>query len=122
MPWSKASTVQTPKPNARPSAAVPTSDTVRRAALSASWALDQRVARRRLALRWLLWAWWRVGLPVLLALALAVWLLWQMPLSGLPAWLKPTANSVHATMTNASRLLSATSSFPSENALHGKEP
>jgi len=123
MPWSKRSSTPKSNPDTRHSVAVPSSDTVRQAALRASWARDHRVARRRLAFRWLLWAWWRIGLPVLVALALAVWwLLWQMPLSGLPAWLKPMATSVHSSVTNASRLLSATSSLPSENALHSKEP
>ncbi len=75
MPWSKNPPTQTPSPTPRGRAAVPTSEAIRRAALGASWARDHRVARRRLALRWLLWAGWRIGLPVLIALAVAAWLL-----------------------------------------------
>jgi hypothetical protein len=101
---------------------VPSSDTVRRAALSASWARDRRVARRRLALRWLFWAWWRIGLPVLLALALAVWLLGRMPPANVPAWLKPVATSVPFNLSNSREKLPVPASPPSENAPHGKEP
>lgn len=47
-------------------------DALRQAALRSSWARDQRVARRRLALRWLAWAFWRYGIAILLVVAVAV--------------------------------------------------
>jgi hypothetical protein len=122
MPWPKASSTPTSNPNARHPAAVPSSDTVRRTALSASWARDRRVARRRLAFRWLFWAWWRIGLPVLLTLALAVWLLGQMPPANVPAWLKPVAASIPFNLSNSREQSPAPTSLPSENAPHGKEP
>jgi len=121
MPWQKASSTPTPNPSVQRPAAVPSSDTVRQAALSASWARDRRVARRRLAIRWLFWAWWRFGLPVLLALALAVWLLGQMPPANMPAWLKPMTASVPFNLSNSSKKPPTTTSPPSENAPHGKE-
>jgi uncharacterized BrkB/YihY/UPF0761 family membrane protein len=95
---------------------------VRQAALNASWARDRRIARRRLAFRWLFWAAWRIGLPVLLALALALWLLGQIPPASMPLWLKPMAASVPFSWSNSSKKPPATTSPPSENALHGKEP
>jgi len=49
----------------------PDAEALRQAALRASWARDRRVARRRLALRWLAWAFWRYGLALLLVLTLA---------------------------------------------------
>jgi hypothetical protein len=122
MPWPETSSALTPHPNARQPAAVPSSDTVRRAALSASWARDRQVARQRLALRWLFWAWWRIGLPVLLTLALVVWLLGQMPPASVPTWLKPLTASVSFNVPNSSEKSPATALPSSENALHGKEP
>jgi hypothetical protein len=80
------------------------------------------VARRRLALRRLLWAGWRIGLPLLLALAFAVWVLWPVPPAAMPAWLKPTAASVHFTMTKSRASQPPTPSLPSDKAVHGKEP
>ena len=126
MPWPKASSTPTSNRSVRHAAAIPGSDTVRRAALSASWARDRQVARRRLALRWLLWASWRIVLPVLLALVLAlvltVWLLGQMPPENMPAWLKPVATSMPFSLSNSGAKPPATASTPSENAPNGKEP
>ena len=104
----------TAQPKSSAPAAVPHSDTVRRAALSASWTRDRQVARRRIALRWLLWAWWRIGLPLMLVLLLG-WLvgwLWQAPASNAPAWLKPLVASAPP----------ATTPPLFQNAPHGKEP
>lgn len=53
-------------------------ETLRMAALRASWTRDRRVARRRVALRWLAWAFWRYGLALLLVLAIAASLAWWM--------------------------------------------
>lgn len=72
-------------------APAPTSDALRLATLQASWARDRQVARRRLAWRWLVWAWWRYLLPATAVLALSAWLAaWWLPqahqqLSRLPA-------------------------------------
>ncbi|HVZ42313.1 MAG TPA: hypothetical protein VHA82_00775 [Ramlibacter sp.] len=49
---------------------LPTSEELRRAALSASWRRDHTVRRRRLAWRWTAWACTRWGVPVMLCLAL----------------------------------------------------
>lgn len=126
MPWPKASSTPTPNLPVQHAAAVPSSDTVRRAALNASWARDRQVARRRLALRWLLWALWRIVLPVLLtlilALVLAVWLLGQMSPANTPAWLGPVTASVPFGLSNSTAKPPATASPPFENAPHGKEP
>ncbi|MDP2163064.1 MAG: hypothetical protein Q8K21_02385 [Hydrogenophaga sp.] len=76
MLWSRSAP---PAPPAAP-AHVPDAQALLRTALRASWQRDQRVGRRRLALRWMLWAFWRYGLPLLLVLtaAVAVWL-WLLP-------------------------------------------
>jgi hypothetical protein len=53
-------------------------NTLRQAALQNSWQRDQRVARRRLALRWVLWWLWKCRyylLAVCAVLALLVYLL-----------------------------------------------
>ncbi len=42
------------------------------AALYASWQRDQRVGRRRLAMRWVLWWLWKYGIYVLAVLAMLV--------------------------------------------------
>ncbi len=60
----------TPVPPDRP-APSPEPDPLRLAALRASWRRDRQVRRRRLAVRWLAWAFWRYGLAVLLVLATA---------------------------------------------------
>jgi hypothetical protein len=74
---------------------------VRLAALSASWSRDRQLGRRRLAWRWLLWGWWRFGLPLVLALALAAVLLLRLPPSSVPSWLTPVVSNL--------RLIAATS-------------
>jgi len=57
----------------------PDAEALRQAALRASWTRDRRVARRRLAMRWLAWAFWRYGLALLMvmafAAAVAAWML-----------------------------------------------
>jgi hypothetical protein len=76
MLWSRSAPPTVP---AAP-AAVPDAQALRRTALHAAWRRDRRVGRRRVALRWLVWAFWRYGVPMaaVLALALAVWL-WLLP-------------------------------------------
>jgi len=49
-----------------PTSAVPDSETLRQAALRASWRRDRQVGRRRRWTRWLVWALCRYGLPLLL--------------------------------------------------------
>lgn len=51
MPWRRSERPQ-PPPTPLP---VPDAEAVRRAALLASWQRDRRVAKRRLAWRWILW-------------------------------------------------------------------
>lgn len=76
MLWSRSASPTVP---AAP-ATVPDAQALRRAALQTAWRRDRRVGRRRVALRWLVWAFWRYGVPMatVLALALAVWL-WLLP-------------------------------------------
>jgi hypothetical protein len=77
-------------------ATVPDAQALRRAALQAAWRRDRRVGRRRVALRWLMWAFWRYGIPMatVLALALAVWL-WLLP--GIHRSLASTPSAAAAT-------------------------
>lgn len=116
MPWPKASPPPAETPDARAGTAVPSSETLRRAALRASWVRDQRLARRRLAWRWLLWAGWRIGLPLLLALALVAWLLWPMAPSATPVWLRPIVSRLQPPALTGDAV-------PRFNQpTHGKEP
>lgn len=57
-----------------PSAPVPDAEALRRAALQASWRRDRWVARRRVWLRWLLWASGRYLMPALVVVGLGAWL------------------------------------------------
>ncbi len=52
---------------------VPDAEALRRALLAASWQRDRAVSRRRLAWRWLLWAFKRHGLKLLLVGSLLLW-------------------------------------------------
>jgi len=72
MPWLS----NAPHKRLHTPAPVPDVDALRLAALQASWQRDRWVARRRVALRWVLWYAGKYGLQVLLALAVAafVWL------------------------------------------------
>jgi len=69
--------------------AVPDAEALRQAALQRGWQRSQRVARRRVALRWLLWALPRYVLPAAagLAVVFGLYLLLQSALkpSGVPA-------------------------------------
>lgn len=49
-----------------PPSAVPDPETLRLAALRASWRRDHEVGRRRRRWRWVVWAFWRYGVPLLL--------------------------------------------------------
>lgn len=74
MPWRRSERL---KPPTSP-LPVPDAESVRRAALMASWQRDRRIAQRRLAWRWLLWCVGRYLLPalaLLVALLLAAWLI-----------------------------------------------
>lgn len=62
-------------PSIPPPAPVPDAEALRRAALQASWRRDRWVARRRVLLRWLLWATGRYLLPAMLVFGLGT-LLW----------------------------------------------
>jgi uncharacterized membrane protein YdfJ with MMPL/SSD domain len=63
---------------------IPGSDTVRQAALQASWRRDRRVAQRRIAWRWVVWYFQRFSPHVLVGLAVLVGAAY---LSGsLPSW------------------------------------
>lgn len=55
---------------------VPDAEALRQAMLQASWQRSQRVARRRLAWRWLSWFGLRYALPALLLAVLVTWF-WQ---------------------------------------------
>lgn len=75
MLWRRAA----PSPVVPPSAPVPDADRLRLAALQASWARGRWVARRRVALRWLVWIGTRYLMPALAISGVAAWL-WLGPL------------------------------------------
>ena len=81
-----------------PSAPVPDAEALRRAALQASWRRDRWVARRRVWLRWLLWASGRYLMPAMLVFGLGAWLWLGVlpgmgnPLDRLAIYLQPAAN------------------------------
>ncbi|MCU0955852.1 MAG: hypothetical protein MUF55_00600 [Hydrogenophaga sp.] len=78
MPWRRS---ERPHPPLTPRP-VPDPEQVRRAALAASWQRDRRIAKRRLAWRWLLWFVGRYFLHMLGVVALlllAGWLLRHPP-------------------------------------------
>lgn len=72
MPWRRPHRTQAP-PSPAP---VPDAETVRLAALSASWRRDRTVARRRLFWRWLAWIFIRYHLALLVLLGLVLASLW----------------------------------------------
>jgi hypothetical protein len=99
----RSSPVSSSKPDAP--APVPDTQAVLQAALAASWQRDQRVGRRRTALRWLIWGLWRCA-PVVLVFALA-WAAWR--------WLVPeihTQQGARAQNQSASQHASARSTPP----------
>lgn len=81
MLWRRSVTTFTPPPVAP----VPDAEALRRAALQASWQRGRWVARRRVALRWVLWAASRYLMPALAVFGVAAWL-W---LGVLPGWPTP---------------------------------
>jgi hypothetical protein len=77
-------------------ASVPDSDSLRRAALQASWQRGRWVARRRLWWRWTVWALLRFGLPAAAVLALLGGLAYGWSLmKGGPADAPPAAALEH---------------------------
>jgi hypothetical protein len=86
-----------------PSAPVPDAEALRRAALQASWRRDRWVARRRVLLRWLLWATGRYLMPAMLVFGLGAWLWLGVlpnmgnPLDRLAIFQQPAANPAAAT-------------------------
>lgn len=92
-------------------------EALRQAALRASWRRDRRVARRRVALRWLAWALWRYGLALLLVLVVA---------ASVAIWMHRTSQtSLHAprfTLMPASPGASAAPLPPSETPPIRQEP
>ncbi len=88
----------------------PDAEALRQAALRSSWARDQRVARRRLALRWLAWAFWRYGLAILLVVAVAASVVaWMLSIS------HTSQRSPRFTVVPAQHAASAAPLMPSEN-------
>lgn len=101
---------------------MPGTESVRLAALSASWTRDRQLSRRRLAWRWLLWGWWRFGLPPLLALALAAFLLLWLPASTVPAWLTPVVSSLRLMADTSDAKPRAAALFNTPKPTPAKEP
>jgi hypothetical protein len=60
------------------------SNTLRQAALQRSWQRDQRVARRRLALRWLLWWLWKCRYVLLIVCAVVAYLVYRFETTDKP--------------------------------------
>lgn len=52
MQWQRSEELSTPQPTPK---SIPDSDSLRQAALQASWSRDRRVAQRRIAWRWTAW-------------------------------------------------------------------
>lgn len=75
MLWRRAA----PSPVIPPSAPVPDADRLRRSALQASWDRGRWVARRRVALRWLMWISARYLMPAGAMAGIAAWM-WLGPL------------------------------------------
>jgi hypothetical protein len=105
MLWSRSAPPALPAAPAH----VPDAQALLRTALQASWQRDRWVSRRRLALRWLVWAFWRYGLPLLLVLsaALAVWL-----------WLLPGLHQALAVTTQEKPAPTATQQVPAPTEPH----
>jgi len=83
MPWRRSERL---KPPSSPHP-IPDFESVRRAALAASWRRDRRISQRRLAWRWALWYVGRYHLQILgilAALLLVAWLMQGMLLAGKP--------------------------------------
>jgi len=112
---------------APPVAPVPDAEALRRAALQASWQRGRWVARRRVVLRWALWAASRYLMPALAVFGVAGWL-WlgvlpslHTPWLQLPPWAgtsqAPTAPPSPApTSTTPSPEATATSAEPEQSA------
>jgi len=101
---------------------VPGTESVRLAALSASWTRDRQLSRRRLVWRWLLWGWWRFGLPLLLALPLAAVLLLRLPPSNVPAWLTPVLSSLRLLAGTSEAIPRAAAPLNTPKPTPAKEP
>ncbi len=86
MLWRRSAPSLTAVPSVAP---VPDAETLRRAALQASWVRGRWVARRRVALRWTLWVVTRYLMPALAVFGLLAWL-WLGVLPGVnnpwPEW------------------------------------
>lgn len=68
MSWQRSEHLQAPPTDFPPK--IPGSDTLRQAALQASWQRDKRVAQRRIAWRWVLWYLRKYSLVVVVGLVL----------------------------------------------------
>ncbi len=95
---------------------VPDAQALRAAALQSSWRRDRWVARKRVALRWVLWCLGRYG-PVIVGGLAVVW--------AASVWLVPLA--MPNTRINTSAALSADEQFVVpplyfDTALHSQEP
>lgn len=73
---------------------VPDGESLRRAALAASWAQDRAVGRQRVRRRWLAWAAWRLAL-VAVGVPLVLWSAARSGLEAQPA-LRPAASAAAA--------------------------
>jgi len=80
MPWRRSSRLKPPT-SSHP---VPDPESVRRAALAASWQRDRRVAQRRLAWRWARWYVGRYFLQIMCLLAAVLLVAWLVRGARLP--------------------------------------
>jgi hypothetical protein len=115
---------KTPRPLHIPPAPqpVPNAHALRLAALQSSWRRDRWVARRRVALRWVLWVLGRYGLYAMgtVAAAWAAWL-WLVPLATPEP---PPKVDINAAMRSAAAADEAFVTPPLyfDTALHSQEP
>lgn len=114
MPWT--STVQTVDATTG-NAPLPDSDRLRREALQKSWQRDKEVSRRRLRMRWTVWALCRYGLPLLLVLAttMAVWI-WGLP------QLRATLAAMTGPVSSESTIVGPAASTPAAPAVPDEPP
>jgi hypothetical protein len=74
--------------------------TLRQAALQKSWQRDQQVARRRLALRWVLWWLWKLRYYLLIACAVLGYLMYRSDEAVQPPFLLKQETELKTKVTN----------------------
>lgn len=101
-----------------PAVPVPDAESLRQKALHASWRRDRSLARRRLWLRWLLWASVRYLMPAMLVFGLGAWLWLGVlrgmghPLDRVASFLEPGASPAPAARPPSAAVADPTPALP----------